>query len=58
MKAKPEVASLLLGLATGMASWLKFDYRTPLVQLIKQYSTVDEIRVAAEGENVSVFCWN
>jgi len=51
MKVKPEVAPLLFGLATGIASWLKVDHRTPLVQLIKQYSTVDEIKVAVEGDD-------
>jgi len=60
MNAKHEVASLLLDLATGIASWPKVDDRTPLVQMIKQYSTVDETRVVAEGdieEDVG-FCWN
>jgi hypothetical protein len=54
MKAKHEVALLLLGLVTGMASWPKVDDRTPLAQLIKQYSTVDETRVAAEGDTEDV----
>jgi hypothetical protein len=50
MKAKHEVTSLLLGLATGMASWPKVDDRTPMVQLTKQCSTVDETRVVAERD--------